>query len=545
MSVLITRRCSAYVLLTAAFLLLCTAPTWAQDASPQTAASRERAQTLRGRLQRGEAVRLVAFGDSLTAGWGTDGRQVYYRLVADTLQFAFPQCHLEVVERGHPGETTDGALGRFDAEVRAEQPDLLLVQFGGNDKGWGRPVGDFRRDLGLLLKRSCEETAALVVACLPPIVDPNPANEWNETARAVAATAGVPTADLDRAIRQGDGDCRGPFPYTSHPASFTHAIMAREVLRALREALGVTQAPTCHLEGGSRLSAQSSYDLGITVSNPSEAPLDEAVQVEWQDKLVDSAVHVAPGETAHSGQKLTLPPFTGLSYSFPVRLLGRGGSFGDFAVRWLTVAPAIRADTDDTLSWHSLGADSLTLGRGLWLGAKDLSARFAAVVSPEQLAFVVEVTDNAVTVAADNPHEGDSVELYLDLRPAAEQGKPVYGPEVVALQIPAPTGPAGTIDWRSMQTLPEALKGLKVQGRRTPGGYRVRVELPLAAVTALRGGTWSGLGFDVAVNDADGGGPRKTQMMWTGFPDNYLNPGYLAGLYAEALPPGATRQTLW
>ncbi|MEI6503279.1 MAG: sugar-binding protein, partial [Armatimonadota bacterium] len=300
--------------------------------------------------------------------------------------------------------------------------------------------------------------------------------------------------------------------------------------------------------GGSRLSAQSSYDLGITVSNPSAAPLDEAVQVEWQDKLVDSTVHLAPREAAHSKQELALPPFRGLSYSFPVRLLGRGGGFGDFDVRWLTVAPAVRADTaktDTALSWHVLGADSLTIGRSLWLGPKDLSARFAVVVLPETLTFVVEVADNDITVAQSDPHDGDSVELYLDLRRAADQGKPIYGPEVVTVQIPAPSAMAGTVDWRGMQPLPEALKNMKVQGRRTPDGYRVRVELPLAAVTALRGGSWPGLGFDVAVNDADGGGPRKAQMMWTGFPDNYLNPGYLAGLYAEPLPLGATRQTLW
>jgi hypothetical protein len=67
---------------------------------------------------------------------------------------------------------------------------------------------------------------------------------------------------------------------------------------------------------------------------------------------------------------------------------------------------------------------------------------------------------------------------------------------------------------------------------------------PMTAVTALRGAAWPGLGFDVGVNDADFGGIRKSQKMWTGFPDNYLNPGYLGGLYLDKLPPNAMRQTL-
>jgi lysophospholipase L1-like esterase len=532
---------------------------WAQEAAPadRGAMMRQRGRELLARLQRGEPVRLVAFGDSLTAGWGTDGRHVYCRIVADTLQYAFPRSRIESITHGHPGETTAGALRRLDDEVKATKPDLLLVQFGGNDKGWGRSVDGFREDLGKLLRRSADETEALVIACLPPIVDPDPANEWNETARSVAAQEAVPAADLDMAIRQGDGDYRGPFPYGSHPDGFTHLIMAREVLRALREAVGLTPAFTCQLVKGSRLSGQSVYDLEVEVKSVSDTPLECTVQVEWENRPLEEKVRLTPHQTARLQWKLLLQPFTGQSRAHPVRLLARGGGVGESDVAWLTVAPAVRADGGTAspdaavaTTWHDLPDEALVMGRHRWLGASDLSARFAAMALPDRLRFTIEVTDNDITTASpDDPSQGDSVELYVDLRSDADQGKPIYSRSLaqkasaIALQITPPSADEAA-HWRGMQDLPEQLDDLAVTCVRTGSGYRAQVDLSMTAVTALRGAAWPGLGFDVGVNDADFGGIRKSQMMWTGYPDNYLNPGYLGGLYLDKLPPNAMRQTL-
>ncbi len=524
---------------------------WEHAPADRGAVMRQRGHDLIARLQRGEPVRLMAFGDSLTAGWGTDGRHVYCRIVADTLQYAFPESRIEFVTHGHPGETTEGALRRFDEEVKAARPDLLLVQFGGNDKGWGRAVGAFDKDLGKLLRRSSDDTGALVIACLPPIVHPNPDNAWNQTARSVAAREAIPAADLDRAIRQGDGDSRGPFPYESHPDSFTHVIMAREVLRAFWEAVGLTPAFACQLAKGSRLSGQSGYDLEAEITSVSDKPLECAVRMEWEDKPLEKQVRLAPHQSTRLRWKLPLGTFTGQSRAYPIRMLARGGGAGKSDVAWLTVAPAVRADRapgspNDTaaVTWHSLPEESLAIGRHRWLGASDLSLRFAVTALADRLRFIIEVTDSDITVASgDDPSQGDCAELYLDLRGDADQGKPVYGPQVIALQITPPAAESAA-RWRSMQPLPAQLADLAVTCARTPSGYSAQVDLPLAAVTEMRGAAWAGLGFDVGVNDADGGGVRKCQMMWTGFADDFLNPGYLGGLYLDRLPLHATRQTL-
>ncbi len=544
------------VILLAALLLVCPGTshagwTYTPAQGDRGAVMEQRGRELLARLQRGDPVRIIAFGDSLTAGFGTDGHHVYCRIAADILQFAFPEARIELIIHGHPGETTADALGRFDGEVKAGRPDLLLVQFGGNDKGWGRALGDFRTDLGRLLRRSRDETEALVIACLPPIVDPNPTNSWSEAARGVAGLEGLPAADLDRAIRRGDGDFRGPFPCGSHPDGFTHAIMAREVTRALYEALGLSPAFTCELLRGSHLSGQGVYDLRAELRSVSDAPIECDVRFEWEGRAFRETVRLEPHETSRLQWRLPLPPFAGRSRAYPVRLLVRGGGVGAGDVAWLTVAPAVAAEqpgaaaegTGDATR-HHLGEGALVLGRHHWLGESDLSARFSIVALADSLRFTIEVTDDDITTGPrEDPAQGDCIELYLDLRADADQGKRVYSPHVIALQIAPPNEDSGA-RWRSMEPLVRELEGLAVTCRRTEGGYRAQVDLPLSAVSALRGADWPGLGFDIGVNDADGGGSRKVQMMWTGFPDNYLDPGYLGGLWLDVLPPDATRRTL-
>ncbi len=513
-----------------------------------------RARTLMDRFARGDSVTMVAFGDSLTAGWGAEGHDTYHRIVADVLQYRFPKSTLALIVSGHPGETTEGALGKLDPEVIARKPDSVLIQFGGNDKGWGRDVGSFRTDLAKLMRLTADGTDALVIACLPPIVDENPRNEWNETAREVAASEGIPAADFDRAIRDADPDFRGPFPYGSHPDGFTHFVMAKEVLRALDEAAGIEQVLEVAFATGPVLAAGDTHTVRALLRNTGNEPIACEVRTEWLDQGVDQVFPVVPADAQSISHEIALPlqPHDGHSYRLPVRIMARGAGLAAVDLAWLAVAPAITADRAhadtveaDALTWHPMPPDRFTMGRHHWLGPVDLDARFAAVALSDRLRFVIEVTDDSISVATlSDPSKGDSAELYLDLRPDRDQGKPVYDESVLALQIIPPAQAGAGAQWRSMQTLPEDLTGIDVDCRLRPDGYRVVVDVPLAPIVARRGEQWGGLGFDIGVNDADFGRARDSQLMWTGYPDNYLNPAYLGGLYIDQPPTRATRRTM-
>jgi len=76
---------------------------------------------------------MVILGDSIVAGWGLSPQESYPSLLQRRLA---PQGW-QVINAGVPGETiVQGAL-RYDRDVAARQPNLVLLAFGLND---GCPV---------------------------------------------------------------------------------------------------------------------------------------------------------------------------------------------------------------------------------------------------------------------------------------------------------------------------------------------------------------------------------------------------------------------
>ena len=70
---------------------------------------------------------IVAFGDSLTAGYGAGGVQNSFPAVLERLS------NKKVINMGLSGDTADNAPTRID-EVLAASPDMVLIEFGGNDR---------------------------------------------------------------------------------------------------------------------------------------------------------------------------------------------------------------------------------------------------------------------------------------------------------------------------------------------------------------------------------------------------------------------------
>lgn len=509
----------------------------------------QRATALLQRLRAGEAITVTVYGDSITDAWGTDGAHVFHRIFLDCLQYRFPDCEFSLNVAGNPGWTTADALRGFNRQVSRTDPDLLVLQFGGNDRGWGGPVALFRAGLARLLARATDETQALVIACLPPFAEEIEDGEWSVAAREVARAAGVPAACFHRAIRAGPHDFRGSFPYGSHPGSFTHVLMAQELLRVFDAVTGFPRPLRCQLTRTATLSGEREQTIGATLTCVADEPLAWNLRMEVGGEVRELQGAVGPGAPVTVSERFAIPAGlpAGRAYSIPVRLWARSGDAGDFDVAWLTISPAISAASApgaEDASWRALDARALVLGAHLWRGEDDLSGRFRALLSGDHLRVDVEVTDDQMTVAdLADPSRGDSVELYIDLRSQEEQGRPVYSEDVLALQIIPPRQPGAQVRWRNMHALPPDLAALRVGGERTPAGYRVSVGLPVAAIEARRGQDWGGVGFDAGVNDADGG-TRRTQMMWMGTAENYLNPAYLPGIFPGEVPDGATRRVL-
>jgi len=100
------------------------------------------------KLQRGEPVTIVAIGSSSTAGTGASSAKATYpsRLQAD-LQAMFPRSAITVINRGVPGDTASGMVGRFKHDAIAPKPDLIIWQTGTNSALGGGNVARYTADV--------------------------------------------------------------------------------------------------------------------------------------------------------------------------------------------------------------------------------------------------------------------------------------------------------------------------------------------------------------------------------------------------------------
>jgi acyl-CoA thioesterase-1 len=134
---------------------------------------------------------LVCFGDSLTAGAGTDPGQSY----PDYLQSALDRRHIHyrVDNQGISGNTTKDGLQRLP-EVLALHPAVVLVEFGGNDGLRGLPIADTRANLDRIVATIKDSGAQVVLAgiTLPPDYGPDYIRQFNQTYTILAKKYRVP-----------------------------------------------------------------------------------------------------------------------------------------------------------------------------------------------------------------------------------------------------------------------------------------------------------------------------------------------------------------
>lgn len=100
--------------------------------------------------QNGEIIRVVAFGDSLTAGYGLKPGQAF----PDVLQMALrSRGHtVAVINAGVSGDTTAAGLARLDWAI-GEDADAVIVELGANDALRGQSPDETRANLDKILQR--------------------------------------------------------------------------------------------------------------------------------------------------------------------------------------------------------------------------------------------------------------------------------------------------------------------------------------------------------------------------------------------------------
>jgi acyl-CoA thioesterase-1 len=92
---------------------------------------------------------IVAFGDSLTAGYGVEPGKNYPDFLQRRLDSA--GYKYRVVNLGVSGDTTTDGIQRLP-DVLATKPTLVVLEFGGNDGLRGLPVATTRANLSQMIQ---------------------------------------------------------------------------------------------------------------------------------------------------------------------------------------------------------------------------------------------------------------------------------------------------------------------------------------------------------------------------------------------------------
>jgi acyl-CoA thioesterase I len=134
---------------------------------------------------------IVAFGDSLTAGYGADAGESYPDYLQKDLDAQ--GYRYRVINAGVSGNTTKDGLERLDSVV-ALKPAVVIVAFGGNDGLRGLPIAATRQNLDTILTRLERSGAKVVLGgiTLPPNYGPDYIQQFNESYILLARQHHVP-----------------------------------------------------------------------------------------------------------------------------------------------------------------------------------------------------------------------------------------------------------------------------------------------------------------------------------------------------------------
>jgi acyl-CoA thioesterase-1 len=123
--------------------------------------------------------RVVALGDSLTAGYGLLEAQAYPALLQKKIDadgYAF-----EVINAGVSGDTSAGGLRRLDWALEGNVRVLILA-LGANDGLRGLPIAEMKENLGAIIDRAREKNVVVILAGME--APPNYGAEYVQSFRA-------------------------------------------------------------------------------------------------------------------------------------------------------------------------------------------------------------------------------------------------------------------------------------------------------------------------------------------------------------------------
>ena len=179
--------------------------------------------------------RIVAFGDSLTAGFGLAEKESYPYLLQKKLET--DGYNYEVVNAGVSGETSLGGLERIDWVLEQENVEILILELGANDLLRGLPPSKMKENLGTIIKKAKAKNITVLLCGMlaPPTMGANYQREYTTAFPDLASEHKVEflpflleNVALNKELNQPDG---------IHPNAKGEIIMTDNVYKVLKPML--------------------------------------------------------------------------------------------------------------------------------------------------------------------------------------------------------------------------------------------------------------------------------------------------------------------
>ena len=178
---------------------------------------------------------VLVFGDSLSAGYGIDVDQSWTALLQSRLNSQGYEHR--VINASISGETTEGGKARINSALDNFDPDLLILELGGNDGLRGFPPQIMKDNLREIVETARDRGASVVLLGIriPSNYGPRYTQAFEGVYRELAAEMDVPWIEffmegiaLNEALMQDDG---------IHPNAEAQPILLDNAWPIIREAL--------------------------------------------------------------------------------------------------------------------------------------------------------------------------------------------------------------------------------------------------------------------------------------------------------------------
>ena len=188
-------------------------------------------------LKNGCNVAIVAFGDSITAGFAV--RRGFPSFWREMLQQKYPEARLELINSGISGDTTLDGLARLDWAVLSYEPDLVTINFGINDCVLGLGLDEFEMNFVEIVRRirAGPDSEILLLSSQPLETPPYDkiVRDYYQTIERVAKEMDVGFVDVYEAwmerVRAGTPLGSMIIPGLDHPNEAGYRIIAEELMK--------------------------------------------------------------------------------------------------------------------------------------------------------------------------------------------------------------------------------------------------------------------------------------------------------------------------